>query len=63
LTPDSLLKSVIKVLETLVQKIDYLLSSTFREEQILKKHEKMTRKEQARDLVRDETYYKIAQYD
>jgi hypothetical protein len=46
-----------------VQKIDYLLSLTFKKEQILEKHEKMTRKEQARDLVRDKTYYKIAQHN
>jgi hypothetical protein len=59
LTPASSLKSAIKVPETLGQKINNLLSLTFKKEQILKKHEKMTRKEQARDLVRDETYYKI----
>jgi hypothetical protein len=40
------------------RKIDNL-SPTFREEQILKKHEEMTEKEQARDLVRDEIFYKM----
>jgi hypothetical protein len=63
LTPASSLKSVMKVPETLGQKIDNPLSLTFREEQILEKHEEMTGKEQARDLVRDETYYKMAQHD
>jgi hypothetical protein len=59
LTPASPLKSAMKVSETLGQKIDNLLSSTFREEQILEKHKEMTEKEQARDLVRDEIYYKM----
>jgi hypothetical protein len=63
LTPASSLKSAMKVPETLGQKIDNPLSSTFREEQILEKHEEMTGKEQARDLVRDETYHKMAQHD
>jgi hypothetical protein len=59
LTPASPLKSAIKVSETLGQKINNFLSLTFRKEQILEKHEKMTKKEQARDLVCDKTYYKI----
>jgi hypothetical protein len=59
LTPASFLKSAIKVPETLGQKIDNLLSLTFKEKQRLKKHEEMTEKEQAKDLVRDEIYYKI----
>jgi hypothetical protein len=33
------------------RKIDNPLSPTFREEQILEKHEQLTEKEQARDLV------------
>jgi hypothetical protein len=52
-----------KVPETSGQKIDNSLSSTFKEEQILKKHEEMTEKEQARDLVRNEIYHKMAQYN
>ena len=59
LAPTSPLKSAIKVPETSRQKIYNSLSSTFKEEQILKKHQEMTEKEQARDLVRDEIYYKI----
>jgi hypothetical protein len=53
------LKNVMKVPETPGQKIDNPLSSTFRKEQILEKHEEMTEKEQARDLVRDEIYHKM----
>jgi len=34
------------------RKIDNPLSPTFREEQILEKHEELTEKEQAKDLVR-----------
>jgi hypothetical protein len=45
LTPASPLKSAMKVLETLGQKINNLLSLTFKEEQILEKHEEITGKE------------------
>jgi hypothetical protein len=61
LTPTSPLKSALKVPWTPGRKIDNPLSPTFREEQILEKHEEMTEKEQARDLVRDEIYHKMAQ--
>ncbi len=50
-TPASPLKSALKVPGTPGRKIDNPLSPTFREEQILEKHELMTEKEQARDLV------------
>jgi hypothetical protein len=53
LTPASPLKSVIKVLETLEQKINNPLSLTFKKEQILKKHKEMTKKKQTKDLVRN----------
>lgn len=52
MTPASPLKSAMKVPGTPGRKIDNPLSPTFREEQILEKHEEMTEKEQARDLVR-----------
>jgi len=55
LTPASPLKSAMKVPGTPGRKIDNPLSPTFREEQILEKHEEMTEKEQARDLVRYDT--------
>jgi hypothetical protein len=51
LTPASPLKSAMKVPGTPGRKIDNPLSPTFREEQILEKHEGMTEKEQAKDLV------------
>jgi len=56
LTPASPLKSAMKVPGTPGRKIDNPLSPTFREEQILEKHEVMTEKEQARDLVRYDVY-------
>jgi hypothetical protein len=51
-TPGSPLKSAMKIPGTPGRKIDNPLSPTFREEQILEKHEEMTEKEQANDLVR-----------
>ena len=51
LTPGSPLKSAMKVPGTPGRKIDNPLSPTFREEQILEKHEDMTEKEQAKDIV------------
>ena len=51
LTPATPLKSAMKVPGTPGRKIDNPLSPTFREEQILEKHEEMTEKEQAKDLV------------
>jgi hypothetical protein len=59
LTPASPLKSTTKVPWTPRRKIDNPMSPTFREEQILEKHEETTKKEQARDLVRDEIYHKM----
>jgi hypothetical protein len=50
ITPASPLKSALKVPGTPGRRIDNPLSPTFREEQILEKHEEMTEKEQARDL-------------
>lgn len=50
LTPASPLKSALKVPGTPGRRIDNPLSPTFREEQILEKHEESTEKEQARDL-------------
>ncbi len=61
LTPASPLKSAMKVPGTPGRKIDNPLSPTFREEQILEKHEEMTEKEQAKDLVRYKTLLFIAQ--
>jgi hypothetical protein len=63
MTPASPLKSAMKVPGTPGRKIDNPLSPTFREEQILEKHEEMTEKEQARDLVRYNIYDQIAQYN
>jgi hypothetical protein len=51
ITPASPLKSAMRVPGTPGRKIDNPLSPTFREEQILEKHEQMTEKEQAKDLV------------
>ena len=51
ITPASPLKSAMKVPGTPGRKIDNPLSPTFREEQILEKHELLTEKEQAKDLV------------
>lgn len=51
LTPGSPLKSALKVPGTPGRRIDNPLSPTFREEQILEKHEDSTEKEQAKDLV------------
>jgi len=50
LTPASPLKSALRVPGTPGRRIDNPLSPTFREEQILEKHEQMTEKEQAKDL-------------
>jgi len=50
LTPASPLKSAMRVPGTPGRRIDNPLSPTFREEQILEKHEEMTEKEQAKDL-------------
>lgn len=50
-TPGSPLKSAMRIPGTPGRKIDNPLSPTFREEQILEKHEDMTDKEQANDLV------------
>ncbi|KAL3423917.1 hypothetical protein PVAG01_05664 [Phlyctema vagabunda] len=50
LTPASPLKSAMRVPGTPGRKIDNPLSPTFREEQILEKHEMETEKEQAKDL-------------
>ena len=55
LTPASPLKSAMKIPGTPGRKIDNPLSPTFREEQILEKHENMTEKEQAKDLVNIQT--------
>ena len=52
LTPGSPLKSALKVPGTPGRRIDNPLSPTFREEQVLEKHEADTEKEQAKDLVR-----------
>ncbi|TVY24995.1 hypothetical protein LHYA1_G005150 [Lachnellula hyalina] len=49
-TPASPLKSAMRAPGTPGRKIDNPLSPTFREEQILEKHEEMTEKEQANDL-------------
>jgi hypothetical protein len=51
LSPASPLKSAMKIPGTPGRKIDNPLSPTFREEQILEKHEQSTEKEQAQDLV------------
>ncbi|RFU35179.1 hypothetical protein B7463_g1127, partial [Scytalidium lignicola] len=50
ITPASPLKSAMKVPGTPGRRMENLLSPTFREEQVLEKHEKMTDKEQAKDL-------------
>jgi len=51
LTPGSPLKSAMKLPGAPKRMIDNPLSPTFREEQVLEKHETMTEKEQARDLI------------
>jgi len=51
ITPASPLKSAMRAPGTPGRKIDNPLSPTFREEQVLEKHESMTEKEQAKDLV------------
>lgn len=51
LTPGSPLKSAMRVPGTPGRRFDNPLSPTFREEQILEKHEESTEKEQAKDLV------------
>lgn len=51
LTPGSPLKSAMRVPGTPGRRIDNPLSPTFREEQMLEKHEEVTEKEQAKDLV------------
>lgn len=50
-TPGSPLKSAMRVPGTPGRRIDNPLSPTFREEQVLEKHEELTEKEQAKDLV------------
>lgn len=50
LTPASPLKSAMRAPGTPGRRIENPLSPTFREEQILEKHEEMTEKEQAKDL-------------
>lgn len=60
LTPDSPLKSAMEVPGTLGQKINNRLNPNFREEHIIEKHEETVEKEQARDLVYNKIYYKIA---
>jgi len=57
MTPASPLRSAMKVPGTPARKIDNPLSPTFREEQILEKHEGLTEKEQAKDLVSDKTIH------
>jgi hypothetical protein len=52
-TPGSPLKSAMRIPGTPARRFDNPLSPTFREEQILEKHEDMTEKEQAKDLVCD----------
>ena len=51
MAPRSPLKSAMKVPGTPGRRFDNPLSPTFREEQMLEKHESLTEKEQARDLV------------
>lgn len=51
-----------KVPGTPGRKIDNPLSPTFREEQILEKHEEMTEKEQAKDLVRSEINLQVSRH-
>lgn len=51
MTPASPLKSAMRVPGTPGRRIDNPLSPTFREEQILEKHEELTEKEQEKDLV------------
>ncbi len=50
------LKSAMKVPGTPGRKIDNPLSPTFREDQIVEKHEQMTEKEQAKDFVSSHFY-------
>jgi hypothetical protein len=51
LSPASPLKSAMKIPGTPGRRIDNPLSPTFREEQLLERHETWTEKEQAKDLV------------
>jgi len=51
MTPASPLKSAMRIPGTPGRRFDNPLSPTFREEQVLEKHEEMTEKEQAKDLV------------
>lgn len=51
LTPGSPLKSAMKIPGTPGRRLENPLSPTFREEQVLEKHEESTEKEQAKDLV------------
>jgi hypothetical protein len=51
ITPASPLKSAMRVPGTPGRKIENPLSPTFREEQVLEKHEESTEKEQVKDLV------------
>ncbi|KAI1844370.1 hypothetical protein JX266_009464 [Neoarthrinium moseri] len=51
MTPKSPLKSAMRVPGTPARKFDNPLSPTFREEEILEKREKLTEKEQAKDLT------------
>lgn len=61
LTPGSPLKSAMKIPGTPGRRIDNPLSPTFREEQILEKHEELTEKEQAKDL-KIKTRVRIAKF-
>lgn len=51
MTPGSPLKSAMRVPGTPGRRFENPLSPTFREEQVLEKHEESTEKEQAKDLV------------
>jgi len=61
ITPASPLKSAMRAPGTPGRKIDNPLSPTFREEQVLEKHEEMTEKEQAKDL-KIKTRVRIAKF-
>lgn len=51
MTPASPLKSAMRVPGAPPRKLDAMKSPTFREEQILEKHESLTEKQQAKDLI------------
>lgn len=59
MTPGSPLKSAMRIPGTPARKIDNPLSPTFREEQVLEKHEDMTEKEQAKDLVSSNPFHRL----